>query len=287
MKCYVCQGASFNKREGQVRDLPELEILECQNCSLVFLSSFEHIDQDFYKNSGMHDDISKDYIKKWIQETSHDDERRFDFLKQTITGKTLLDFGCGTGNFLQKTKAICNDISGIELEKSMQKYYKSQNLNVYLSIDDILNHNIKYDYITAWHVVEHLPNPSEVLAQLKSVLSPEGGVFIEVPSSEDALITLYKCTEFLKFTYWSCHLFLFNPYTLSKLIELSGLKVQWVKQIQRYSLANHLHWLAKGKPGGHSVLGKIIDSPQLNELYAHQLASVGKCDTLIAFATLD
>ena len=80
-------------------------------------------------------------------------------------------------------------------------------------------------------------------------------------------------------------MFLFNPYTLGKLIELAGLKLRWVKQVQRYSLANHLYWLAKGQPGGHTIWDKIIDSPQLNELYAHQLASLGKCDTLIAFAT--
>ena len=175
MECYLCQNTSFQKREGQVRDLPELEILECKHCGLVFLSSFEHIHQEFYQNSGMHDEITENYVQKWIQETAHDDERRFNFLQQTITGKTLLDFGCGTGNFLQKAKAVCTDVSGIESEKSMQKYYENQKLNVYPSIEDALNEHVKYDYITAWHVLEHLSEPCQILNQLKSLLKYGGG----------------------------------------------------------------------------------------------------------------
>jgi hypothetical protein len=66
-----------------------------------------------------------------------------------------------------------------------------------------------------------------------------------------------------------------------ELVKKAGLKLNWVKQIQRYSLANHLHWLAKGKPGGHEVWS-FFDSKQLDKAYEQQLAQIGKCDTIMA-----
>ncbi len=52
-QCYLCGGTEFNKRPGSVRDNPELEVLECASCGLVFLSSFDHIRDGFYENSEM------------------------------------------------------------------------------------------------------------------------------------------------------------------------------------------------------------------------------------------
>lgn len=47
-KCYLCGRNEFNKRPGTVRDMSTLDILECESCGLVFLSSFEHIRKDFH-----------------------------------------------------------------------------------------------------------------------------------------------------------------------------------------------------------------------------------------------
>lgn len=76
-------------------------------------------------------------------------------------------------------------------------------------------------------------------------------------------------------------MFLFNSRTLSGLIRQAGLKLLWLQQVQRYPLSNHLHWLAKGKPGGHQIWA-FIDSNPLNQAYADRLAALGHCDTLMA-----
>jgi len=54
LSCLVCNQSDYVNRKGQVRDNPNLEILECLGCGLVTLNSFEHIHQGFYENSGMH-----------------------------------------------------------------------------------------------------------------------------------------------------------------------------------------------------------------------------------------
>ena len=120
-----------------------------------------------------------------------------------------------------------------------------------------------------------------MLANLVRLLKPNGRMIIEVPSSEDALLTLYDCDAFQRFTYWSQHLFLFNSTTLGILARQAGLRVVAVQHYQRYPLSNHLHWLSQGKPGGHQRWA-FLDAPEMASAYANTLAALGKTDTLIA-----
>jgi hypothetical protein len=105
-----------------------------------------------------------------------------------------------------------------------------------------------------FHVVEHLTNPINILAKLSHLLSDSGSLVVEVPSANDALLTLYDSDAFQKFTYWSQHLYLFTPETLRRVGEMAGLVVTKVEQYQRYPLSNHLYWLSKNAPGGASGL---------------------------------
>ena len=82
------------------------------------------------------------------------------------------------------------------------------------------------------------------------MLAKNGRMVIEVPSSEDVLLTLYDSEAFQRFTYWSQHLYLFNAETLRKLAEQAGLRIVSIQQYQRYPLSNHLYWLSQDKPGG-------------------------------------
>jgi 2-polyprenyl-3-methyl-5-hydroxy-6-metoxy-1,4-benzoquinol methylase len=280
-KCYLCEGAEFNKRPGSVRDRSELEILECVSCGLVFLSSFDHICDEFYENSEMHGQEVLD-VRAWLSETDWDDERRFQYLKSVLPNRRLLDFGCGVGGFLSKTRDLTAMAHGLEPEKRLSNYYKNNGLTVFQNLSDIPKSNKGgYDIITMFHVLEHIPDPKSILIELSDMLTNEGQIIVEIPNADDALLTLYNNEPFSHFTYWSCHLFLFTSKTLETLFSQAGLKVNYIKQIQRYPLSNHLYWLANGKPGGHQKWN-FLDSPELHTAYEKQLAAIGKCDTIIA-----
>ena len=281
-KCYLCDSTRLINRKGSVRDNSVLDILECIECGLVFLSDFSHINDKHYENSGMHDGMSPE-VDSWLKETEFDDERRFQFLRSKITNKSVIDFGCGAGGFIKKSKNVSSRISGIELEQAMQASYKERELDVYNCIDAALADAKKWDFVTAFHVVEHLPDPISVLRDLSKLLAVNGEIIIEVPNSDDALLTLYQNESFQNFTYWSQHLFLFNVHTLNKTLKQAGLNVSWVRQVQRYPLSNHLYWLSQSKAGGHKAWS-FLDNEILNTLYEKQLASIGKCDTIIAGA---
>ncbi len=276
MSCYLCQNDKYTTRPGSVRDNKDINILECDNCGLVFLSSFNHIKKSHYEDSGMHDREALD-IDKWLESTEEDDKRRYQFVKEKITNKAVLDFGCGIGGFLNLVKNSASKADGVELEKALQSSFKQRKLNVFSNLSLVRG---KYDVITAFHVVEHLEKPKEILKQLSKFLTEDGEMIIEVPNSNDALLTLYENKPFQNFTYWSQHLFLFNEKTITELVKQAGLKLNWIKHIQRYSLSNHLYWLAKGKPGGHKVWD-FMNNNKLDKEYEGQLAYIGKTDTII------
>jgi 2-polyprenyl-3-methyl-5-hydroxy-6-metoxy-1,4-benzoquinol methylase len=262
---------------GALRDNPNIEVLECTSCGLVFLSHSSHIYEGFYESSKMHNNETAD-IEMWLEETERDDERRYYWLGHLLENKSVLDFGCGAGGFLLRARKIASRVAGVEPEVRLISYFHEKGINIFPNIDKI---DGSYDIITLFHVLEHIPDPITIMRQLSKRLNQGGQLIIETPNANDALLTLYQNEAFSHFTYWSCHLFVFTGSTLLRIAEKAGLKLNYIKQIQRYSLANHLYWLSKGKPEGHKKW-HFLDSKELNKAYAKQLASLESCDTIIA-----
>ena len=276
--CYLCYTKDFSIRPGRVRDNSTIKILECNKCRLVYLSTFNHIKERHYQKSGMHN-FRKINFNEWLNATRTDDKRRYTYLKNKIKNKNILDFGCGIGGFLEFAKKKAKSIAGIELDESALFSLKKRKLKVYPSLTKIKKK--KFDLITAFHVFEHLKDPKKILKLLSKKLTNDGQIIIEVPNSEDALLTLYENKKFQNFTYWSQHLYLFNSDTLRILANQCGLKIFSIKHIQRYSLSNHLYWLSKGKPDGQKIW-TFMENIKLNKEYERQLSSIGKTDTIIA-----
>jgi 2-polyprenyl-3-methyl-5-hydroxy-6-metoxy-1,4-benzoquinol methylase len=274
--CHLCGGTSLSKRPGSVRDRQDLRILECCSCGLVFLSSFDHIAEGFYENSQMHGAVLS--IETWLRDSARDDERRFHHFKTLIANKTVLDFGCGNGGFLTRARQVAASVMGVEPEQRLANHFHEEQLTVVSALTAV---NQSFDVITLFHVLEHLPDPVDILKQLAARLNPGGGIICEVPNAADALLTFYKNEAFSHFTYWSCHLFLFTEATLTRMALKAGLKVDYIKQVQRYPLSNHLHWLARNEPNGHVRWG-CLDGRELHDAYEKQLGLIGRCDTLIA-----
>lgn len=283
MSCYLCNSDSFHLRKGAVRDAPEMRIVECDGCGLVSLSQTDHIASDFYENSGMHGEALVP-MDAWLRASEWDDRRRFEMVKSMLPNKRVLDFGCGAGGFLQKAQTLAAEVTGIELEARVRDHWAGR-VNILSSVEAAAAGNGGYDLITAFHVVEHLADPRSMLKSLASLLRPKGRLIVEVPHSEDALLTLYSCDAFQRFTYWSQHLFLFNASTLKHLACQAGLNVVAIQHYQRYPLSNHLYWLSQGLPGGHQHWS-FLDTPEISQAYAHSLAALGKTDTLIAHLEL-
>lgn len=278
MKCYICDSDKSTVIKHGVRDNASINVLKCNACGFVYLDGHGHLCESFYEQNGMEESDDSSVVFETPSEM--DTERRFGQYKQQLYGKNVLDFGCADGAFLHRLKreGTCKKLYALEPN---HKYVETLRADFsYCSdIDDIPESSI--DVITLFHVLEHIPDPLPILTQLYSKLTDGGIIILEVPNADDALVKSYDCQSFIDFTYWSCHLYLFTAATLDNLLSKTAYKVDYIKQVQRYSLANHLHWLSVGKPGGH-VLWEHLDEPLLQSQYEKKLAEIGQCDTLVA-----
>lgn len=280
--CYLCGCKNPIVRSGHARDDERLVPLECRECGLVSLSSFAHITDSFYYNSHMHDSTPCDSALEILQ-SQEDSGRRYIQFHDHFAGKRLLDIGCGTGGFLLKARELATSVAGVEPECRLYPHFQEHGLAVYPDIRGVPT-SFEPDIVTMFHVLEHIPDPISILKQIRERFFYEKKkshkLIIEVPNANDALLTLYQNDAFSKFTYWSCHLFLFTENALQTLLERAGFVAVEITQFQRYPLANHLHWLAYGKPGGH-VVWDFFNKKGLAGSYSDSLADLKACDTII------
>ena len=109
--------------------------------------------------------------------------------------KTVLDIGTGTGNFLLACKKNGWKITGIEPNQNAKKLVQDKfqvilNDNstklFYDSLKSLQESNaensLKFDVITLWHVLEHVPDVEHYIKQIKSLLKPNGIIVVAVPN---------------------------------------------------------------------------------------------------------
>lgn len=280
--CKLCNGNNITLIHKGTRDRPDVDVLRCNDCGLVFLSKIA-TDDRFYMDSQMRIKVDFD---KWRTNTFADDSRRFSRFNKAIEKKTILDFGCGNGGFLkliqmnaQGENRVKRSI-GLELDIESVNRLNEDGIECYSSLSELPD--IKFDIIFMFHVIEHLQDSQTVLGALADRLSDKGVIIIETPNADDALLSIYCCEKFADFTYWSPHIYLYNEDTLKKVLTQAGLDVIEILQEQRYPLANHLRWLAKGLPAGGIAEFQELNVQELNDAYAKVLRKQKACDTLLA-----
>ena len=212
-----------------------------------------------------------------------DSERRFNSYKQFIVSKSIVDFGCGAGSFLKKSKSLAKSIAGIELQQNYFDDLNKEKIKCFKDINEIEN---EQDCIFLFHCLEHLQNPTDLLSKIykKLIGNKQGKIIIEVPHAKDFLIETLGVKSFVDFTLWSQHLVLHTRESLRLLLESCGFENITIEGVQRYSIANHLNWLNKNKPGGHKEILSVIETQELIGAYANALSKIDANDTLVAIA---
>lgn len=169
MKCIVCGNEKFELIHHGTRDNAEINVMRCLCCGGKQLSSFEQITDDFYENSGMHQNNEIGILSS--QMVMADDFRRAELLKDDYKGKNLLDFGAGGGGFLRLARNYAESVTGVELEKASRERMEKDGINAVREIGDLSE---KFEIITMFHVIEHLTEPVKILEQISAKLSGGG-----------------------------------------------------------------------------------------------------------------
>ena len=265
-------------REGSVRDNPDIGILECQKCQLVTHSA--DLSQSVnYENGTMHNWTGG--YGDTLPGPATDIVRRVDSIRdlgKKYRIESILYFGCGSGGMINALSATYKTL-GIEPDLGARESAKRKGFKVYESAESAVEDDVLVDLVTLFHVAEHFYDPTIELERIHSLLRPGGLVILEIPNSNDALLTKYENKEFQNFTYWSHHPMLHSHISLQALIERNKFAVLENQGIQRYDLNNHLYWLSKGLPGGHEVWSGTLSGAAI-ESYATSLIANRTSDTL-------
>ena len=163
----------------------------CTNCQTVFLTGVaftKNYYQQYYtfpevtEQSSIKNKLEKFLNKKGITKKIAVIEELVDNHKGKIH---LLDIGCGAGDFLASLDNKKYNAVGIEKDKKEYTICKQKNLTVYNA--DIYNHNFageKFDVITLWHVIEHIPDPHKLLKKVKTLLKKNGVLIMATPNAD-------------------------------------------------------------------------------------------------------
>ena len=271
----------------------KIKVLKDLKTKIIFLEKY--LTTNKYYSLSKYNDNDRKILDKSIKKINYvktssgnikvplieDDYRRAVQFEKNLKNKDILDFGCGWGGFLRNVKNY-KSLGGIELRNECINYIRKNIKKIDIS-DNLNSFDKKFDIITMFHVLEHIPYQIKTLKLLKSKLKNKGKIIIEVPHAEDFLILQEELKEFKNFTFWSEHLILHTYKSLKSILLKAGFKSVNIQYYQRYNFSNHLGWFLKRKPGGHNFYKEII-SDSLNSSYCENLKKLGQTDTLIAIA---
>lgn len=96
--------------------------------------------------------------------------------------ESMLDLGAGSGHFLRACVDAGIKADGLEINKAYQHWAK-KNLGVELaaSLDDLRAKKMRYDLVTSFNTIEHIPAPSDFLATYDEFASDQSLSIMETP----------------------------------------------------------------------------------------------------------
>jgi SAM-dependent methyltransferase len=152
-------------------------------------------------------------------------------VRQAEPGGRFLDFGCGSGAFLDAMPGY--EGVGFEVAADIPDGVVRRDRFV---TGDILADNLpavgltpaSFDFIVAWDVLEHLAAPAQQMQRLQSLLKPGGQLYLTLPNNASRAARLSGKT-------WNMllleHLWYFDPATVTRFLDRCGFVVDAVRPI--------------------------------------------------------
>lgn len=277
----ICDANSIEEFYPRVRDRDDVKVMRCKKSGVIFLSRSDQITDKYYEKKSDFTYWSTSNRKQALLDDYDNDIRRVNDFQDLICDKKWLDIGTGVGGILDLLSDKASEVCAVEPQEFIRKELIKCNYKVYKDLVEVENE--RYDIITLFHVYEHMQKPLDELVLILKKMVTGGKVLIEVPHANDFLMSFLDLEAFKAFNFWSEHLILHTRKSLEILLRRAGFVDISVTGCQRYNLANHMHWLAKGEPGGHKKWPSI-SNPELDSAYAKMLTDIDKTDTLIAIA---
>jgi len=231
--CAICGSKKFERLDAETRfkklgQVPGQFIVKCGGCGIVTRSP-SLFDPQFNKEAAVDVRRDEDFIGGDTTSIAEHIKSRLDHAGGKVSGKSLLDIGCGSGALLVHAKEKGWTVCGTEQEPAALKILAAYGIQCFTgNLDEPELLEMRFDLIHMNHVLEHVESPLRVLKMIGELLKEDGLAIIEVPNEFAALTQ--RLRKILRLdgssvTSYFQHEWYFTPQSLRDLCEKAELSV--------------------------------------------------------------
>lgn len=177
----------------------------------------------------------------------------------------VLDIGTAGGTFLHVAKKHGWEVYGIEPNKWLCDWGK-QKYGIDIKAGTFFDHKYdenSFDVVTLWDVLEHVPDPRNMLTEIHKVLKPSGLLVVNYPDVGSWIAGLMG----KRWVFWlSVHLYYFTPKTIREMLKTTGFEVVKIKpHFQTLALGYLAHRMKQYSPTIHRLAALFVNTLNLND----------------------
>jgi len=239
ISCNACGADSFK----ELSEVDGWHIGQCSNCSLIYVNPVPYFEPDaafseksleFQYTGYMYENLAAvlDFEVSQLQ-------RQFQRVAALMGngapagGGRYLDIGCGSGVSVRAAADLGWEAVGTDLDPELIRLGKEE-LGVDLRCGHLLDLDLgerQFEFIRLRDVIEHLPNPLEVLLEIKRLLAPKGTLLIVTPNEmglPTQLRLLFGKRDRVATVVPPHHLHGFTQRTLTRILDRAGFDIHEV-----------------------------------------------------------
>ena len=228
--CPLCDSGHFQSSlvcKDHLVTQKEFTIVKCDDCGLLFTNPrpTDKTLGNYYKAEQYISHTNKgnspiNWVYKLVR--NYTLGKKLNLINKYQNPGKILDYGCGTGNFLNRCANNNWVAFGVEPDEDARQIASNQNeIEIANSLSNIKEE--AFDVISLWHVLEHVTDLKQTMQSLVQKLKEEGTMIIAVPNPNSYDAQTYK-------EQWAAydvprHLYHFTQETIAKLATQQGLKL--------------------------------------------------------------
>lgn len=188
--CPICQSSDIDQTQTVKDNSISQEVFhlsKCAQCGFLFTNPQPSPDKlwKYYESENYvsHSKTTKGFINFWYRQVQQLNlSLKFKAIQPHVPRGTWLDYGAGAGDYVKFIRSKGIKIEGFEPSETARQTATTNAvaLKDTSELSDITERSIAC--ISLWHVLEHIPNFTEVLQYLSKRIKQDGVLVIAVPN---------------------------------------------------------------------------------------------------------